>query len=122
VLKRLTPAAAAVTAAALLLSACGSSSSAGGPGIRVVAAENFWGSIAAQLAGNRASVQSIIVNPAQDPHSYEPTAGDARTLATANLVIANGVGYDPWVPRLVSANPIPGHRPDGRRPVLSQGG
>jgi zinc/manganese transport system substrate-binding protein len=97
-------------ALALAIAACGASSSAatGTGGIRVVAAENFWGSIATQLAGSKASVQSIIVNPAQDPHSYEPTPADARTLATAQLVIANGIGYDPWVQRLIAANPTSG--------------
>ncbi|HEY6398689.1 MAG TPA: zinc ABC transporter substrate-binding protein [Solirubrobacteraceae bacterium] len=102
-----------------LLSGCGGVSAAtgagGGAGIQIVAAENFWGSIAAQLAGSRASVQSLIVNPAQDPHSYEPTPADARTLATAQLVIANGLGYDPWIPRLLAANPSSG------RSVLSVG-
>lgn len=97
--------------AGLLVSGCGSTSAAGStsPGsVRVVAAENFWGNIAGQLAGSHATVQSIIVNPAQDPHSYEPTAGDARALATAQLAIVNGVGYDPWAPRLLAANPVPG--------------
>jgi zinc/manganese transport system substrate-binding protein len=95
----------------LLLAGCGVGYSTGttsGDAVRVVAAENFWGSIASQLGGKNASVQSIIVNPAEDPHSYEPTAGDARTLATAQLAIVNGVGYDPWAPRLLAANPVPG--------------
>src|ERR1039458_3327097 len=68
----------------LALAGCGSgvgAGTSGSHGVRVVAAENFWGNIAAQLGGTKASVQSIIVNPAQDPHSYEPTAADARTLA-----------------------------------------
>jgi zinc/manganese transport system substrate-binding protein len=99
-------------AAAALLAGCGSGSAvattSGSGGIRVVAAENFWGSIATQLAGSRATVQSIIVNPAEDPHSYEPTAADARTLATAQLAIVNGIGYDPWAPKLLAANPAPG--------------
>lgn len=100
--------AAALTAAlaALALAACGDSPTANG--VRVVAAENFWGSIAYQLAGGRASVTSIVTNPAQDPHDYEPTAADARALATASLVIATGIGYDPWVQRLLNANPTPG--------------
>ncbi len=76
--------------------------------VRVVAAENFWGSIARQLGGAHAQVQSIIVNPAQDPHSYEPTTGDARAMATAELAIVNGVGYDPWAPKLLAANPVNG--------------
>src|SRR5205807_1366435 len=80
------------------------------PTLNVVAAENFWGSIAQQIAGNRASVRSIVVNPATDPHSYEPTAQDGRTLATAQLVIANGIGYDPWAPKLLAANPVAGRK------------
>jgi len=72
--------------------------------VRVVAAENFWGSIVSQLGGAHAHVTSIITNPNTDPHSYEPTAADARTLADAQLVIENGIGYDPWVPKLLSAN------------------
>jgi zinc/manganese transport system substrate-binding protein len=76
--------------------------------VRVVAAENFWGSIARQLGGAHAQVQSLIVNPAQDPHSYEPTTGDARAMATAQLAIVNGAGYDPWAPKLLAANPVTG--------------
>jgi zinc/manganese transport system substrate-binding protein len=76
--------------------------------VRVVAAENFWGSIARQLGGAHAQVQSLIVNPAQDPHSYEPTTADARAMATAQLAIVNGVGYDPWAPKLLAANPVSG--------------
>jgi zinc/manganese transport system substrate-binding protein len=74
----------------------------------VVAAENFWGSIASQLGGSRVSVQSIVVNPATDPHDYEPTPSDARALAGARLVIVNGIGYDNWASQLVAANPVSG--------------
>jgi zinc/manganese transport system substrate-binding protein len=83
--------------------------------MQVVAAENFWGSIAAQLAGNRATVTSIIVNPNTDPHSYEPSAQDARTMAGANMAIVNGIDYDNWAPRLLQASPL------GGRVVLNVG-
>jgi zinc/manganese transport system substrate-binding protein len=76
--------------------------------VQVVAAENFWGSIASQLGGNRVRVTSIITSPATDPHSYEPTAADARTFAGAQLAIVNGIGYDPWAPKLIAANPVRG--------------
>jgi zinc/manganese transport system substrate-binding protein len=72
--------------------------------IRVVAAENFWGSIASQIGGSHVTVDSIITNPNIDPHSYEPAAADARMIASARLVIENGAGYDPWVGFLVAAN------------------
>jgi zinc/manganese transport system substrate-binding protein len=99
-----------LAALALFVSGCGTSSttSAGTGPIGVVAAENFWGSIASQLAGTRATVHSVIADAAGDPHSYEPKAGDARALATARLVIVNGLGYDPWAPKLLAANPAPG--------------
>jgi zinc/manganese transport system substrate-binding protein len=101
-------------AVALSLLACAAGCGRGGPGVTggsagarftVVAAENFWGSIAAQLAGDRASVSSIIVNPAVDPHSYQPTAADARAIAGASMVILNGLGYDNWAPQLLEASP-----------------
>ena len=112
---RALPAGALALAGAAVIAGCAGISTASPNGTSVVAAENFWGSIAAQIAGNEASVQSIITNPAQDPHSYEPTANDARVLATSQLAIVNGVGYDPWAPKLLAANP------DSARIVLDVG-
>ncbi|MEV0410691.1 zinc ABC transporter substrate-binding protein [Streptomyces sp. NPDC050448] len=82
--------------------ATGSSS---GKTIQVVAAENFWGSIASQLGGSHVKVTSIITNPDTDPHDYEPTAADARTAAGAQYSIVNGIGYDAWADKLLTANP-----------------
>ncbi|MFC8520356.1 metal ABC transporter solute-binding protein, Zn/Mn family [Streptomyces sp. NPDC057257] len=81
--------------------------SGGGSGktIQVVAAENFWGSIASQLGGSHVKVTSIINNPDADPHDYEPTAADARTVAGAQYTIVNGIGYDAWADKLLAANP-----------------
>ena len=74
----------------------------------VIAAEDFWGSIASQLGGNHVSVTSIITNPNADPHDYEPTTADAREIASAGFVIEDGIGYDPWVQKLIDANPVQG--------------
>jgi zinc/manganese transport system substrate-binding protein len=84
----------------------GDSSGAGASGgvIEVAAAENFWGSIASQVGGIHVHVTSIITNPNADPHSYEPTPADGRTVASARLVIVNGVGYDPWASKLLGAD------------------
>jgi zinc/manganese transport system substrate-binding protein len=71
----------------------------------VVAAENFWGSIAAQLGGEKVAVASIIANPDTDPHSYEPTAADGVTIARSQMAIVNGIGYDNWASKLLAANP-----------------
>jgi zinc/manganese transport system substrate-binding protein len=86
-----------------------SGSGSGGAGkLQVVAAENFWGSIASQLAGGRASVRSIIVNPNADPHTYEPSAQDARLMVGSSMAIVNGLGYDNWSSQLLQANPQSG--------------
>jgi zinc/manganese transport system substrate-binding protein len=73
--------------------------------VNVVAAENFWGSIASQLGGASASVQSVVTDPNADPHEYESSTNDARAFADADLVILNGAGYDDWGKRLLDANP-----------------
>ncbi|GAC1321265.1 MAG: metal ABC transporter solute-binding protein [Chloroflexota bacterium] len=74
--------------------------------LRIVVAENMWGSIVKQEAGTGASVTSIITNPNTDPHAYEPTTSDARAMAGAQYVVFNGAGYDPWVQKLLAANPV----------------
>jgi zinc/manganese transport system substrate-binding protein len=95
--------------AALVLASCSTASSgpagAGRGPLRVVAAENFWGSIAAQLGGDKVEVTSIISSPDADPHDYEATASDGRSVATADMTIVNGIGYDVWAGDLAAANP-----------------
>ena len=75
--------------------------------INVVAAENFYGDLAAQLGGNHVQVVSIMNDPNVDPHEYEADPKDALAIAKANLVIQNGSDYDNWMPRLLSASPNP---------------
>jgi len=72
--------------------------------VQVVAAENFWGSLASQLGGMHAQVLNIVSDPNADPHSYESNAANARAIANADFVIVNGAGYDDWALRLLSAN------------------
>jgi zinc/manganese transport system substrate-binding protein len=97
-----------LVAALLTLAGCGSGASGARSHFQVVAAENFWGSIAQQLAGSKVAVTSIIVNPNTDPHDYQASASDARTMAGAKLAIVNGIGYDPWASKLLAANPVSG--------------
>jgi zinc/manganese transport system substrate-binding protein len=106
-----------VTLVALVGTACSSSSKSSSSGsgtsggkIDVVVAENFWGSIAAQLGGDHVNVTSIITSPDTDPHNYEPTARDGRALAGAGYVIFNGLGYDSWATQAIDANPAPGRK------------
>jgi zinc/manganese transport system substrate-binding protein len=91
---------------ALLLAGCATSLPGGhGHPLEVVAAESTWGSLVAQLGGDHVHVTSLVRGAGADPHDYEPTAADARRLATADLTVVNGVGYDTWATRLLAANP-----------------
>jgi zinc/manganese transport system substrate-binding protein len=97
--------------AAGLTAGCGgaaSSTGSSGGRLQVVAAENFWGSIAAQLGGSKVRVSSIIANPNTDPHSYEPTASDGIVVARSQMALVNGIGYDGWASKLIAANPASG--------------
>ena len=95
----------ALVVLAIAGSACTTGTAGATPGlISVVAGENFWGSIAAQLGGARVSVHSVVTDPNADPHEYESSTEDARAFAEADLVIMNGAGYDDWGLRLLDAN------------------
>jgi zinc/manganese transport system substrate-binding protein len=93
----------------MLATACSAASGTATPGqpqvIDVVAAENFWGSIASQLGGSHVRVLSIVTNPGTDPHDYESSASAARAVAGADYVIQNGAGYDDWMSKLLAASP-----------------
>ncbi len=71
--------------------------------LRIVAAENFYGDVATQLAAPDAVVGSILSNPEDDPHMFEASASVARALSGADIVIYNGANYDPWMDKLLAA-------------------
>lgn len=91
------------------------SSGAGGQVIQAAASINAWGSILEQLGGTHVKTTSIITSPDTDPHDYEPTPADGRTIAGAKLFVENGIGYDSWAAKAVAANP------DSSRTVLNVG-
>jgi hypothetical protein len=72
--------------------------------IRVVAAENEYGNVAAQIGGKYVSVTSVESNPNTDPHTYEVSPGVAQAVSAAQVVIQNGVGYDDFMTKIESAS------------------
>lgn len=97
--------------AALALSGCSASEqvrwSAGSGDIKIVASTNVWGSVANLVAGDLATVDAIIYNTNQDPHSYELTARDQLLINNADIVIMNGGGYDDFIQQAVDADSTP---------------
>ena len=109
--RRLIVSPAIVAACALGMTSCATSmqdgrgSDATGRVVEAAASINAWGSILAQLGGEHVHATSIITKPDTDPHDYEPTPADGRTIAAARLFIENGVGYDSWAAKAIAANP-----------------
>ncbi len=103
----------AAVAALAVLTVAGCSSGAQAPAaappaedtaVPVVASTNVYGSIVQAIGGEHVSVDSLIDDPAADPHSYESTPADAAAVAKAKLVVVNGGGYDDFLTRLVDSS------------------
>lgn len=89
-------------AAGLALAGCAPAQTDAADALTIVASTNVYGDIAASIAGDRATVTSIITGTAQDPHSYEATARDQLALSRADLIIENGGGFDPFIDTLLA--------------------
>ena len=71
--------------------------------VSILAAENFYGDVAQQIGGPHVTVTSVLNNPDEDPHLFEVDPSVARAVSGAQIVIYNGIDYDPWVDKLLSA-------------------
>lgn len=83
--------------------------------LRVVASFSILADVARNVGGDRVHVDTIIDHD-QDAHSYQPRPSDSRKLRDAQLVIANGLGFDVWLERLAEAS-----GGSGKLVVASQG-
>ncbi len=93
-------------AASRATSTSASQGTSGAPGlITVVAAENQYGNVIAQVGGRYVSVTSLLSNPNTDPHAFEASPQVAREVASARLVVQNGLGYDSFMDDIESASP-----------------
>jgi zinc/manganese transport system substrate-binding protein len=72
-------------------------------GLTIVSSTNVWGDIAKSVAGDGVRVISIIDSFGQDPHSYEASARDQLAVNEADIVVANGGGYDSFIDVLADA-------------------
>jgi zinc/manganese transport system substrate-binding protein len=86
----------------LLLSLCTTAGNAQPRPLRVVATFSILGDLSAAIGGERIDLH-VLVGPDSDGHVYQPTPADSRLLREADLVIANGLGFEGWMERLVQA-------------------
>lgn len=93
-----------LVAGSLALAGCTSALSTPGV-INVVAAENQYGDVLAQIGGAYVHVTSVMNNPNTDPHNFEASPRIAQAIGVAQVVVQNGDGYDAYMNQLESASP-----------------
>ncbi|GBG94250.1 metal ABC transporter substrate-binding protein [Ligilactobacillus salitolerans] len=84
-----------------VVSGCTKKDAASQDKIKITATTDFYGEVARAVAGKKGTVTSVINKPNVDPHDYEPTPQVSKTVAGSQIVIANGIGYDTWMNKLV---------------------
>jgi zinc/manganese transport system substrate-binding protein len=75
--------------------------------IKVAASFSVLGDMVKQIGGDRVDV-STFVGPNGDAHVYEPTPGDAKTLAASAVLVVNGLGLEGWMGRLQKSSSFKG--------------
>jgi len=81
--------------ARVLFAACflGSASGSAAAALRCVVSIPPLASIVEEIGGSRVVV-SVLVNAGQDPHTFEPTPGQIRTLINADLLFTVGLPFE----------------------------
>jgi zinc/manganese transport system substrate-binding protein len=90
-------------AATILATLLTAGSAAAQDKVKVVATFSILADLTKNVGGDRVEVAAI-VGPNGDAHVYAPTPADAKKLAESKLVIANGLGFEGWMTRLVKAS------------------
>lgn len=96
-----------VIALALGISACGGNSSAGDDDKPVVLTTfTVLADVAKNVAGDKLRVESI-TKAGAEIHGYEPTPGDIRKAAQADLILDNGLNLEAWFAQFVEDLDVP---------------
>ncbi|WP_191060743.1 metal ABC transporter substrate-binding protein [Geminicoccus harenae] len=75
--------------------------------LKVVASFSILGDMVRQIGGAHVELATL-VGPDGDAHMFEPTPADAEKLASARVLVVNGLGFESWLPRLVEASGFAG--------------
>ena len=76
---------------------------AGAKPLEVVASFSVLGDMTERVGGEDIKL-TVLIGPDGDAHGFEPTPADARRLAAADIILANGLGFEPWLKRLAQSS------------------
>lgn len=71
--------------------------------LAVVTSFSILADLTRQVGGEHVQITNL-VGADEDAHTYEPTPDDAKALLKARLIIKNGLGFEPWLDRLVASS------------------
>ncbi len=80
-----------------------STSQAAAEPLKVVASFSIIGDFAKNVGGDRIALTTL-VGPNGDAHVYEPKPADAAAMASADVVLVNGLHFEGFLSRLVEAS------------------
>ncbi|MGY4823868.1 metal ABC transporter substrate-binding protein [Stutzerimonas chloritidismutans] len=83
--------------------------------LNVVTSFSILADLTREVGGDRIELTSLVGADA-DAHLYEPSSDDAKALLRADLIIANGLGFEPWLERVLASS-----EPKGKRINASAG-
>ena len=92
-----------LSAAAAAFLAFGVAAPASAETLNVVASFTVLADVVKHVGGDHVKVSSL-VGPNGDPHEFEPSPADAKTLNAAKVVFVSGEGLEGWMDRLISAS------------------
>ncbi|MCB8880717.1 zinc ABC transporter substrate-binding protein [Acidisoma cellulosilytica] len=78
--------------------------------IQAVGVENEYADVIGQIGGTYVHVTTIMSDPNTDPHSFEVSPRIAASIAGADLIVENGIGYDSWADKMIAAAPKVGRQ------------
>jgi zinc/manganese transport system substrate-binding protein len=78
-------------------------------GLKVVASFSILADMTRQVGGDAVSVTTL-VGPDADVHRFRPRPGDIAAVKSADLVVENGLGLEPWLTRLERSMGFAGRR------------
>ena len=85
--------------------------------IQVVTSFSILADLTQEIGGDQI-VLTNLVGADEDAHVYEPTPDNAKALLNADLIIANGLGFEPWLERLMASAEPKGKRINASAGVL----
>lgn len=84
---------------------------------RVVTTFSILADITREIGGDDIQLTNLVGADA-DAHVFEPAPAQVRAVLEADLVIANGLGFEPWLERLLANGEARGTRIDASKGVV----